>query len=138
MKYVGKKRTKIFDVIEIDSLKGYKFSPKSKVIKSIEVCDEKLMNEIASGKVNSMFKRVLMIVNNAFDSDDDMEGTSIALDEIAFLKSQLLNKYNRYLSKEKQELFLKKLLLLEEEMQMKMIMYQTSFANSYPNQGKSR
>lgn len=138
MKYVVKKRNKIFDVENIDDLKGLKFKPKWEKVKSINVIDDKLMSEIASGKVNVMFKRLLMIVNNAFDDDSNPEGTAIALDEIAFLKSQLLNKYNRYLSKQKQELFMKKLLLLEEEMQMKMIMYQTSYINSYSNTGKSR
>ena len=138
MKYVVKKRNKIFDVESITDLKGLKFKPKWEKVKSINVIDEKLMGEIASGKVNSMFKKLLMIVNNAFDDDETGEGTSIALDEISYVKSQLLNKYNRYLSKEKQELFMKKLLLLEEEMQMKMIMLQTSYVNNYTNTGKSR
>ena len=136
MKYVIKKRNKVLEIIEASfPIKGYKFKPKSGEIKVINVVDEKLVNSILSVKINSMFTRLLMIVNNAFDSDDNPTGTAIALDEIAFVKSSILNRYHKFLKKEKEELYLKKLSLIEEEMVNKLYQYQEFYEDK---RGKGR
>ena len=128
MKYVVKKRNKILQVIEIDyPIKGYKFKPKSDVIKSINVVQDKLINSILIAKINEMFTRLLMIVNDAFNSDDNPTGTAIALDEISMVRSTLSNKYHKYLSEEKESLYLKKLDLIEEEMKVKLYQYQNVY-----------
>lgn len=138
MKYVVKKRNKVLQVIDITyPFKGYKFKPKSVDINSIIVVQDKLINSILSAKINIMFTRLLMIVNDAFDSDDNPSGTQIALDEIALVKNTILNKYHKFLKSEKEELYLKKLALIEEEMMDKIYQYQISY-NHVEKVGKSR
>ena len=125
MKYVVKKRNKIYDVLELEyPIKGYKFNSKSEDIKSITLVDDKLISKVLDIKINTMFTRLLMIVNDAFNSDDNPSGTAIALDEIALVRSTILTKYHKLLDEKKEELYLKKLALLEQEMFDKMVVHQ--------------
>ena len=136
MKYVIKKRNKVYDVIDIEyPFKGFKFKTNNNDINSINLLNNKMIDKVLTNKINNMFTRVLMIVNDAFNSDDNPEGTSIALDEIALIRGQIRNKYAKYLKKEKELLYLKKLDLLEEEMRMKFYSYQESYVE---NKGKGR
>jgi hypothetical protein len=136
MKYVVKKRNKIYDVLELEyPIKGYKFNSKSEDIKSITLVDAKLISKVLDIKINTMFTRLLMIVNDAFNSDDNPSGTAIALDEIALVRSTILTKYHKLLDEKKEELYLKKLALLEQEMFDKMVVYQY---DNYKTSGKGR
>ena len=127
MKYVVKKKNKVFNVIEIDyPIKGYKFNTKNSDIKSITLVHSKLINKVLDIKINEMFARLLMIVNDAFNSDDNPSGTVIALDEIAMVRHTIISKYQNLLDEKKEELYLKKLALLEQEMQDKLLYYQYS------------
>ena len=136
MKYVIKKRNKIYDVLELTyPIKGYKFNSKSENIKSITLVNNKMVNKVVDKKINMMFQRLLMIVNDAFNSDDNPTGTAIALDEIALVRSTILNKYHKLLDEKKEELYLKKLSLLEQEMYDKMVIYQY---DNYKTSNKSR
>lgn len=136
MKYVLKKRNKSFKVIKSDyPFKGFKFKPNNDLIKAINILDDKLINIILSSKINTMFTRLLMIVNDAFNSDDNPDGASIALDEITMVRNAITNKYEKFLKKEKQELYLKKLDLVEEEMRFK---YYTMQNNYKEEKGKGR
>ena len=136
MKYVVKKKNKILDIINMPNpIKGYKFKSKSDDIKTITLVNNKLINKVLDIKINTMFTRLLMIVNDAFNSDDNPSGTAIALDEIALVRSTILNKYDKLLDDKKEELYLKKLAYLEQEMQEKLLMNQL---NSYKTSNKSR
>ena len=70
MKYAIKKRNKVYDVIEIEyPFKGFKFKTKNEDIDSINVINEKMIDSVLTNKINKMFNRLLMIVNDAFNSD---------------------------------------------------------------------
>ena len=136
MKYVIKKRNKVLEIIEASyPIKGYKFNPKNDMVKSITVSDEKMINKILSAKIDAMFTKLLMIFNDAFNSDDNPAGSIITLDEIAFVRSTILNKYHKFLKKEKEELYLKKLSLIEEEILNKTYQYQQVYKEE---KGKGR
>ena len=138
MKYVIKKKLKSYKITEIDSvIKGFKIDPKNDEVKSITFVNENITNIVLSSKINNIFTRLLMIVNDAFNSDDNPSGIAIALDEIAMVKSSIRNKYAKYLKKEKEELYLKKLALIEEEMQVKMMQLQDSYYQE-ETKGKGR
>ncbi len=136
MKYVVKKRNKIYEVLELDyPVKGYKFKSKNEDIKSITLVDTIMISKVVDKKINMMFQRLLMIVNDAFNSDDNPSGTAIALDEIAFVRSTILNKYHKLLNDKKEGLYLTKLSLLEQEMFDKMLVNQL---DNYKVSGKGR
>ena len=136
MRYVVKKKNKIFDVINLEyPIKGYKFNSKSDDVKSITLVDSKLITKVVDIKVNTMLNRLLMIVNDAFNSDDNPTGVTIALDEIRMVKTAIYNKYNKLLDDRKKELYLRKISLLEQEMYDKMVIYQL---DNYKTSNKSR
>lgn len=136
MRYVVKKKNKIFDVINLEyPIKGYKFNSKSDDVKSITLVDPKLITKVVDIKVNTMLNRLLMIVNDAFNSDDNPTGVTIALDEIRMVKTAIYNKYNKLLDDRKKELYLRKISLLEQEMYDKMVIYQL---DNYKTSNKSR
>lgn len=136
MKYVIKKRNKIYEVVELEyPFKGFKFKTKNDDIKGITLINKKMINKVLTTKINNLFTRLLMIVNDAFNSDDNPAGTSIALDEIAMVRNYINNKYAKYLEKEKEQLYIKKLDLLEEEMQFKLLNFQHNYVSK---EGKSR
>ena len=125
MKYVVKKKNKVFEVTNIDyPIEGYKFNTKNQDIKSLTLVNSKLINKVLDIKINNLFNRLLMIVNDAFNSDDNPSGVVIALDEIAMVKNTILSKYHKLLDEKKEEVYLKKLALLEQEMQDKLFYYQ--------------
>jgi len=136
MRYVVKKKNKIFDVINLEyPIKGYKFNSKSEEVKSITLVNPKLITKVVDIKVNTMLNRLLMIVNDAFNSDDNPTGVTIALDEIRMVKTAIYNKYNKLLDDRKKELYLRKISLLEQEMYDKMVIYQL---DNYKTSNKSR
>ena len=136
MKYTIKKRNKIYEIIDTQyPFKGFKFKTNNNEILDITIINEKMIDNILTRKINKMFMKLLMIVNDAFNSDDNPEGSSIALDEISMVRNYINNKYAKYLNEEKQVLYLKKLNLIEEEMRFKYYSYQD---NLYENKGKGR
>ena len=135
MKYVIKKRNKVYEILDTNSSKGFKFKTKNDDIKSITIENNKMIDKVITNKINDMFTRVLMIVNDAFNSDDNPQGTAVALDEISMIRTQINIKYAKYLSEEKELLYLKKLDLLEEEMKYKYYNYQNYYVE---NKGKGR
>ena len=101
-----------------------------------------LVDNILSIKFQDKFKALLKyaqyVVN---DEDASSTDTAIVLDEVAMLKGILLNRYQKFLSKEKEMLFLQKLRLIENQIRSKDIAIKM---NSFRSQsdtmssGKSR
>ena len=79
-----------------------------------------LVDNILSIKFQDKFKALLKyaqyVVN---DEDASSTDTAIVLDEVAMLKGILLNRYQKFLSKEKEMLFLEKLRLIENQIRSK-------------------
>ena len=135
MSYVVKKRNKYYKVVNVEPIKGFKFRTNNEDISSITVENDKLTDKVITDKINKMFTRLLMIVNDAFNSDDNPEGTSIALDEITMVRNKIKNRYAKYLKEEKEKLYLKKLDLIEEEMRFKHYYIQENYVEE---KGKGR
>ena len=116
-------------IIKFDNdMEGYMFRPNLNMAKidTITLYNETMISNILSKKLQKNFERLAMITYDIITSNDDEDGTSdttIALDEIVRLKGLLINKYNKYLSKELEKEYLKKLLLLEKELKSKLLLY---------------
>src|SRR5574344_1213729 len=127
--YLIKKKNKHNEIVYMEySLPGYNFSPKKNVsflnVKNVKIVDPKLNDIILTTKFEESFKKILIIASNYINDDDgDDETGSIVLDEITRIKSILLNKYQNYLSAEKEELFLKKLKIVEQKVRVKEIQF---------------
>jgi hypothetical protein len=113
-------------VVSIKELDGYTFKPRpnSNYIKvnKVTIVDKLMIDRILSMKFDKAFNRVvklaLQVINDDDASSDDCE---IILGEVELVRQILLNRYQKYISKEKEVLFLKKLRLIENEMRMKQV-----------------
>ena len=129
MAYLIKKNKKTNEIkyMEYD-LHGYKFSPKSKKeayldVKEVTVINPELIDSILSIKFNKIFNKLFNKVVDVLNDDDASESdTMMVLGEVELLRGILLNKYQNFLKFEKEELFLKKLRLLENELKVKIMM----------------
>ena len=95
--------------------KGYTFKPGSKSksrlkVNQITIIKPGMIDAILTSKFNKKYRQLVMIVFNILQSSDEdtTEGDiMIALDEIAKLRVIILNKYQKFLSHEKEEKFIK-------------------------------
>lgn len=120
----NKKKTIIY--MEYD-LNGYIFHPKKRSeahidIEKIVIVNPSLIDKILTIKFNKAFQKISNVILKIIEDDDtDNDAVLIALDEVSRLKSIILNKYQKFLTLEKEEQFLKKIRILENELQLKMI-----------------
>lgn len=114
---------------------GYEFKPNiqnDKLIKisNLYIVDEILINKILIKKINKSFRRLAAIALSVINDEDATTGDAIiALDEIAKQKSNILNKYQKYLFKEEQEKILKRLKVLEKDLKDRLVVLQSEEKN---------
>ena len=113
-------------VIRLKGLEGYTFKPKNNEnylkVSEVTVVDDSLIDTILTIKFDKSFKRVVTMALKVINDEDADEGdTTIVLDEAELVREILLNRYQKYISKEKEVLFLKKLRLIENEMRLKQV-----------------
>ena len=75
------------------------------------------------GFVNKKYQKIVEYFFNNSDFDDESTGTNLmlALDEVARLRTIIINKYERFLKKKEAEELLKRLKVLENELRVKII-----------------
>lgn len=117
-------------VISIRELDGYVFKPKPGRgnyinVNEVKIVDRVMIDKILSIKFNKSFKQLvnlaLKVINDQTDSSDTDEACNLVLDEVELVRQVLLNRYQKFISYEKEQLFLKKLRLIENEIRMKQV-----------------
>ena len=81
-----------------------------------------MIEKILSMKFDRSFKQLVALalrVINDEDADDDT--AMLVMDEVELVRQILLERYHKYISKEKEQLFLKKLRIIENEIRVKQI-----------------
>ena len=124
--YKVDKENKYQSVAKIRDLDGYDFRPRNKAsnvtISKVTIVDNLMIDKILSVKFDQTFRRLISlamrVLNDDDASDDDVR---IVLDEEKLIKEILQNRYSKYLRREKELLFLKKLKVIENEMRMKQV-----------------
>lgn len=140
---VRDEETKLLENFYYDNF-GYEFRPLHRNddylrVSRINVLNSQMIDHILSIKFDSLFKKIYFHVISVASDEDSTEGDIIlVLDEVARLKSIVLNKYDRFLSKEKKVLLLKKVQLLENEVKVKAIMIRSLNPTEEETLGKSR
>lgn len=124
--------------------KGYDFKPKIMSslceINKITIFNPSMIDIILSKKIEKQFKRVAAITYDVLSSDDDESASDavIALDDVSKLRAIILNKYQKFLDKEKEKMYIKKLRILENQLRSK-IAFERQYIESYEeNKGKGR
>lgn len=125
--YLINKRHHDESILSMNDVEGYVFKPKTKSdsyikVKEVKIVDPKMIDKILTMKFDKLFKQVvamaLTVINDDDATDDDAE---IVLDEVELVREILLNRYQKFLNYEKEQLFLKKLRLIENEMRVKQV-----------------
>lgn len=109
-------------------LKGYDFNPKDSSnnnlkINQIVIVNPTLTDKILTIKFKQKYKRILIItlsILNGAIEDATTGDIEIVLDEIAKMRDILLNKYKKFLKKEKEKVFLEQLRGLENSLRAKL------------------
>lgn len=116
------------NISSLDKLDGYDFSPrdkKSNIIKvtKVTLVDRKMIDRVLSLKFEKYFRRLATLALRVLEDDDssDDSAADIVLDEAKLVKEILENRYKKFLNYEKEQLFLKKIRIIENQLQMKKI-----------------
>lgn len=118
--------------------KGYDFKPNFTYedinVKKITIYNPKMINNILTTKIDKSFRKLTAITVDILQSDDDSTAADgvMALNEVAKLRGIILNKYQKFLDKDIEEKYLKRLRILENELRSK-IMYYKQMEDMYNN-----
>ena len=125
--YIINKNHRDSRLFSIPSLEGYTFKPKalSEVyihVNEVKIFNPEMIDKILTMKFDKSFKKLVALAMHVLEDEEADEGdTTIVLGEVELVREVLLNRYQKFLDKEKEELFLKKLRLIENELRMKQI-----------------
>lgn len=102
-----------FEIVEFDEKKLFSIK---KDEEKISLYDSNLVENVIDRKFNDTYKRLLYIVMDINNSEDSEESDAyIVRDQIDELRNSLINKYEKYLSRDILNKYLKMLLILESK-----------------------
>ncbi len=125
--FIIKKKVETNKHIKLIKVEGYSFAPKkanvtSITVKQVTLANSELIDTVLMTKFNNAFKKIAKnVIYVVTDEDTSETDVVISLNEIARLRSIILNKYQKFLTKEKEKICLQKLRMLENELRNKMI-----------------
>ena len=127
MSYLINKSHHDESVVSIKELDGYVFRPKTTKdsyikVNQVTIVDRVMIDKILTMKFEKSFKKVVALALSVINNEDADDGdATIVLGEVELVREILLNRYQKFLSYEKEQLFLKKLRLIENELRMKQV-----------------
>jgi len=102
-----------FEIVEFDEKKLFSIK---KDEEKISLYDSNLVENVIDRKFNDTYKRLLYIVMDINNSEDSEESDAyIVRDQIDELRNSLIYKYEKYLSRDILNKYLKMLLILESK-----------------------
>lgn len=145
---VKEKNDKTITYFEYDKMEGYDLSPKQGVkikdainVNKVVIINPSLAEKVAKKKMDIKFRKLLMLLNIIFETDDESGSTyREGLNEISKLRLELITKYKKHLDQETSDIMEKKLDILEQELKLRLFYLEQNYQNSYENsmEGKSR
>ena len=145
---VKEKDSKEIKYFDYDKLDGYNLKMKKDLhfmdaidVNRVIIINPSFIDKVVTRKVNAKFDRLINMIQIVCENDDDEtgEGYRIALDEANKLKMELWNKYRKYLAKEKLDLMIKKIEILEDELNLRLnVLMNSLYEQEQLNRGHSR
>lgn len=146
---VKQKNSKEIKYFDYNKLNGYNLVPKKDVhfadaidVSRIIIINPSFIGKVSTKKINAKFNRLInmmQVVCENGDDDETGEGYRIALDEANKLKMELWNKYKRFISKEKLQLMIKKIEILEDELNLRLdLLFNAKIKDEEISKGHSR
>ena len=124
--YLLKESTKIKKIENITLDNAYDITiKKEENIKKVTIYDQSIIQRLIIYKYTRYYQRILKIIKDLFASSDASESDyMLAMGEVYRLKDILYHKYKVYLKEKQYELFLEKLLYLDNILQEQILEYQ--------------
>ena len=127
MSYLINKNHRDESVVSIRELDGYKFKPKKIKdsyikVSEVTIVDRVMIDKILTMKFDKSFKRLVTLAMNVINDEDATDDdVQIVLGEAELLREILENRYQKFLGYEKEQLLLKKLRVIDNEMRLKQV-----------------
>lgn len=132
------KKEKEIVYIDFDKLKGYNFSPKKCINEGISInkmiiIKPSLIEKILKTKIKHKLDLYLKLIINFIESDDSSSDTTLreALNDLSKYKDIVLYKYRKYLDEKYLKILLKKIAILEYELNEKLVNVNEIDINKY-------
>ncbi|MDD6879512.1 MAG: hypothetical protein PUD59_04730 [bacterium] len=141
---VKNKDEKTIKYFEYNKIGGYKITPKKNVkfedainVNKMILINPSLIEKMIDKKVKRKLDYLINMMSIVCDSDDDnADGLYLALDEVEKFKMEVINKYKKYVEEEKMEMLMKKISILEDELNLRIKYMGIDFEKE--KEGKSR
>ncbi len=127
---VKNKDSKTITYMDYDKINGCEVKPKNNLnfvdainVKSMVLINPSLIEKMVDMKARKRFSKLINILSIVYEeSDDDASGDGLMLakNEAEKFRMEIINKYKKYLSEEKLELYENKLAILEDELNLRL------------------
>lgn len=125
---VKTKDSKTITYMEYDKIHGYKVTPKNNIkftdainVKSMVLLNPSLIEKMVDIKARKRFNHLINLLAIVYEDDDDSgEGLMLAKNEAEKFRMEIINKYKKYISEEKLELYESKIGILEDELDLRL------------------
>jgi len=115
--------------LDFNRLKGFDFSPKNRlqyegiVVNKMVIIKPSMIEKILKRKIKNKLDLYLKLIIKFIESEDSDDGESLreALNDLTRYKSIIANKYMKYLDEKYLKLLIKKISILEYELNNKLI-----------------
>lgn len=129
--FVIKKLDDVYELENFDyNIKGFHYPIKKNKsgklkIKELIIVNPDMISSLICHNFNKKYQKIVewLLNNSDFSDNDNSTGTNLmmALDEVARLRTIIINKYKLFLQKKEEEELLKKLKIVENELRVKVI-----------------
>lgn len=134
--YVCKKgNTKEIVYLDYDKIKGFDFNPKNNVkydgvkVNKMVIIKPSMIEKVLRRKIKKKLDLYLKLIIRFIQSDDSSDGETLreALNDLTRYKSIINHKYKRYLDEKYLKILLKKIALLEYELNRKLLVLEDEY-----------
>lgn len=127
-KFVVKKdaKTDVITYMEYEKLKGFNVKPKDNFnfedminVNEMIIINPTLIEKLIDKKCKRTLEKILTIMTIIDDDSDDDTPFDLVLDELERFKSLVRGKYKEYMEQEKYKLVMKKIEIIEKELNLR-------------------
>ena len=122
-KYNLIKKNNFKNYLKINSSDSYNVNKRidKESLGTIKFYDNDMINIVIKKKIDAKFKKIInLMIKVEEDDSDPSEGMVVCLNELDKLNKELINKYKKFLQQKQMKFLEKKIILLENEIKMKL------------------
>lgn len=130
--------------LDYNKLKGFKFNPQNNVkydgivVNKMVIIKPSMIEKVLKKKIKRKLDLYLRLIIKFIESDDSSEGDALreALNDLSRYKSIIEHKYKKYLDEKYLNILLKKIAILDYELNSKLIALESEYYEEKENHRK--